>query len=566
MLSPIRIGPRTVANRVVSTAHGGWHDFRSPADDGSRYIAYQERRAAGGCGLIIRLGHLVTVLERAARVGGRLSLVEGASAAELGDRLTWLSAELAELEVDVRRGVEADRDVLTALPPDAFVVTTGAEPSRSLPPYGEMWSGRLLSVDDAVTTNEPLGTVLVVGKVTVVSRAPMIGGNQGRTHAYSTPTALREAGCRLEPNTSVTAMDKDMVTTLDGLSGDSSDALRRGRGRRSGAGPAGGTAAAGEGVPGRAGPGGRRRGRPTERDVRHPLGASRGVPARRGRGAGTRPAGVSGRGGRLAGGPQRQINQYTHRSHLPPAQEASMTSGVLVERDGHVLTLTLDRPEAGNAVTRAMATALGEVLAEADRDRGVRAIVLTGSGSRWFCSGVADEEDAEGSAGPALDPAHPERGVADCAAQYISTPIVAAVNGAALGAGMELVLACDLVVAADTAIFGLPQVSRGLLADAGGAFRLPAQIPPKIAMEMLLLGESVPAARARELGLINRIVPAAELLARATELARAVAANPPAAVQATKRVAAGISGGIAPAEAEAWQLSRTESQRLTGAN
>jgi crotonobetainyl-CoA hydratase len=132
----------------------------------------------------------------------------------------------------------------------------------------------------------------------------------------------------------------------------------------------------------------------------------------------------------------------------------------------------------------------------------------------------------------------------------------------AVGGGLEIALASDLVVAADTAAFGLPEVKRGLLASAGGAFRLPAQIPPKIAMEMMLTGEPVSAARAYELGLVNRVVPRDQVVAAAVELAEAVCANAPLSVRASKRIARNIIDGQILAEDGRWDHTSTEMAAL----
>jgi crotonobetainyl-CoA hydratase len=144
----------------------------------------------------------------------------------------------------------------------------------------------------------------------------------------------------------------------------------------------------------------------------------------------------------------------------------------------------------------------------------------------------------------------------------ISKPIIAAVNGFALGGGTELALASDLVVAADSAQFGLPEVKRGIMAAAGGAFRLAQQLPPKIAMEYLLTGEPFSAQKALELGLVNRVVPFADLMAEAHALAEKIAVNAPLSVQASKRIALQITSGTRPAEDVYWQLNTDESMAL----
>jgi crotonobetainyl-CoA hydratase len=129
-----------------------------------------------------------------------------------------------------------------------------------------------------------------------------------------------------------------------------------------------------------------------------------------------------------------------------------------------------------------------------------------------------------------------------------------------------LVLAADLAVAADTAQFGLPEVTRGIIAAAGGAFRLARQVPPKIAMEYLLTGTPMNAAKAAEIGLVNRVVPPDELLATARSLAEQIAACAPVAVQATKRLARGIIDGAVTDENAAWAANKTEARIVFGSN
>jgi crotonobetainyl-CoA hydratase len=235
---------------------------------------------------------------------------------------------------------------------------------------------------------------------------------------------------------------------------------------------------------------------------------------------------------------------------------------VLTERRGHVLVVTLNRPEARNAVNGALTEGLGRALADADTDPEVRLVVLTGAGDKSFCAG-ADLKAI--TAGESLNPPGTEQwGFAGFVQHPISKPVIAAVNGTALGGGTELVLASDLAVAADTATFGLPEVKRGLIAAAGGLIRLPEQLPRKRAMQLILTGEALPAATALEWGLVNAVVPAAEVLARALELADTIAANAPLSVQASKRVAAGIRGGAVPDEEAAWAANNAEMIAIMG--
>jgi crotonobetainyl-CoA hydratase len=238
----------------------------------------------------------------------------------------------------------------------------------------------------------------------------------------------------------------------------------------------------------------------------------------------------------------------------------SDTPSVRVDRREHVVVITLDRPEVRNAVDTDVAVRLGAALADADADPEVRCVVLTGAGDRSFCAGA--DLKALGRGELPVDPGHPERGFGGYVGHVISVPTIAAVNGTALGGGTELALASDLVVAADTATFGLPEVKRGIIAGAGGALRLPEQLPRKVAMRVLLTGETMTAADAERWGLVNEVVPATTLLDRALDLADRVAASAPLAVQASKRIALGITGDQVPAEAEGWARNRSEIEHV----
>ncbi|WP_235736725.1 crotonase/enoyl-CoA hydratase family protein [Nocardioides alcanivorans] len=209
------------------------------------------------------------------------------------------------------------------------------------------------------------------------------------------------------------------------------------------------------------------------------------------------------------------------------------TPGALYEVRGHIALITLNRPDAMNSVNRALSTALGEGLERAEDDPEVRVVVLTATG-RAFCAGMDLKAFAKGEDVSAEG--HPEWGFAGMVRHPINKPVIAAVNGFAMGGGTELVLASDLAVAAESAKFGLPEVKRGLVAAAGGVLRLPRQIPVRKAMELALTGRAVNATEAAELGLVNRVVPDAALLDAAFELAEEIAANAPLAVQATKQM------------------------------
>ena len=169
------------------------------------------------------------------------------------------------------------------------------------------------------------------------------------------------------------------------------------------------------------------------------------------------------------------------------------------------------------------------------------------------------------SRGESLAPSDPDQlawGFAGMVSHPISKPIIAAVNGFAFGGGCEIALMSDIIVAADHAQFGLPEVKVGLFAAAGGAFRLAQQLPRKLAMEYMLTGDPIPAARAAQHGLVNHVVPLADLLPTAIALAEKIAANAPLSVQASKRVALGIHDGRIAADAPYWEANTLERTAL----
>ena len=203
---------------------------------------------------------------------------------------------------------------------------------------------------------------------------------------------------------------------------------------------------------------------------------------------------------------------------------------VLVSEDDGLLVITLNRPAVRNAVDEEAAQAIAAALDRLDASASLLVGVLTGAGGT-FCAG----RDLKAS----LSGDHPwveGRGFAGIAERGSRKPLIAAVEGHAVGGGFEIVLACDLVVAGRSALLGLPEVRRGRIAGAGGLFRLPERVPYQIAMEMALTGESVDATRAAHFGLVNAVVDDGAALPAAIALARKIAANGPLAVTTTKAV------------------------------
>jgi enoyl-CoA hydratase len=203
---------------------------------------------------------------------------------------------------------------------------------------------------------------------------------------------------------------------------------------------------------------------------------------------------------------------------------------VLTSRHGCTLLVTLNRPEARNAIDRATAEAVARSMDELDTDPELAVGVLTGAPPA-FCAGMDLKGFLRGER-----PSAGDRGFAGLTRRPPAKPLIAAVEGAALAGGFEIVLACDLVVAAENASFGLPEVRRGLVASAGGLLRLQHRIPFNLAAEWVLTGAPVDAAFAHRAGLVNRLVPPGTAVAVALELAAVIAANAPLAVRASKRV------------------------------
>jgi enoyl-CoA hydratase len=205
---------------------------------------------------------------------------------------------------------------------------------------------------------------------------------------------------------------------------------------------------------------------------------------------------------------------------------------VEMERKGSSAIVRFNRPEARNAISPEVSQAMVGVLDELEADDEVRAVVLTGTGE-VFSAGADLKVVASGRA---MEIANVKGNFAGVVRRDFPKPLIAAVNGPALAGGCEIVLACDLVVASDTARFGIPEVQRGLMAAAGGLIRLPKRLPLAIALELAMTGEPIDAQRALQLGLVNRVVPPSEVVPTALALAERIAANSPIAVRLSRQL------------------------------
>ena len=220
-----------------------------------------------------------------------------------------------------------------------------------------------------------------------------------------------------------------------------------------------------------------------------------------------------------------------------------------VASHGPVRLVTINRPERANALDGATMGGIGTAFADAEADDTVQVVVLTGAGDRVFCAGMDLKAQGDERTPPPGTP-----GLEVLMNRCYPKPVIAAVNGAAMGGGFELVMASDLAVVADHVTFGVPEVKRGVV-GAGCSTRTATRVPPAIAFEMTLTGDAITAHRALELGLVNEVVPAAEVLDRAMALAERIAANAPIALRITKQLVWEAGGNH---NAEEWAAIRAK--------
>lgn len=222
---------------------------------------------------------------------------------------------------------------------------------------------------------------------------------------------------------------------------------------------------------------------------------------------------------------------------------------VLRERRGKIEVITINRPEARNAINGATSKAIGAAFDEVETDDDVWAVVLTGAGEKSFCAGMDLKALAMGEG---ADVMAGNGGFAGISQRDFPKPLIAAINGTALAGGFEIMISCDLVVAAEHATFGIPEVKRGIIAAAGGLIRAGKRMPLAIALELAMTGDPIDAQRALQLGLINRVVPAERVVDEAVALAERVCENGPIAVRVSKRL---VRESLEISEEEAWQLN-----------
>jgi enoyl-CoA hydratase/carnithine racemase len=224
----------------------------------------------------------------------------------------------------------------------------------------------------------------------------------------------------------------------------------------------------------------------------------------------------------------------------------------------HVALVTIERPEYRNAVNSLVTQELSRIVRDVDDDPDVRVAILTGSGNQAFCAGADLKEVAAGNLRKLFTA---DGGFGGFAHRRKLKPWIAAVNGPALAGGCELALAADLIVATDEATFGLPEVTRGLIASAGGLYRLPRLVPARIAAELILTGRPITAQEASQRGLINQMVEREALLDTAIALAVKIAGNAPLAVQSSLKV---MSRSADCSDEHLYALGNKEQSMLAG--
>jgi enoyl-CoA hydratase len=226
-----------------------------------------------------------------------------------------------------------------------------------------------------------------------------------------------------------------------------------------------------------------------------------------------------------------------------------MADEVLRERQGHVEIVTINRPDQRNAINGAVSLGMSEIMDELETDDDCWVVIITGAGDKAFSAGMDLKAFATGEGGGIING---KGGFAGITTRIFPKPIIAAVNGSALAGGFEIMLSCDLVVAVEHAVFGIPEAKRGLIAGGGGLIRMPKRLPMAIALEMGMTGDPIDATRAAALGLVNKVVPADKLMEEALALAERISANAPLAVRYSKTV---MKQAAEVPESEGWKIN-----------
>lgn len=230
---------------------------------------------------------------------------------------------------------------------------------------------------------------------------------------------------------------------------------------------------------------------------------------------------------------------------------------VEIKKEGHLAIITLNRPEARNAINSEMAKTMEACLDDYESDPELRCAILTAEGT-VFCAG-ADLKEV--SAGIGAGMATKKGGFAGITRRERTKPLIAAVTGTAVAGGCEISLSCDLIVASTETVFGVPEVKRSLAAAAGGMFRLPRALGMATAMELIMTGDPLPAQRAYELGMVNKVVAPDEVMNEAKALAERIMVNAPLAVQASRNVAA---RALMDSDDDLWRAGNTAMKGLAG--
>lgn len=226
--------------------------------------------------------------------------------------------------------------------------------------------------------------------------------------------------------------------------------------------------------------------------------------------------------------------------------------------DNGIVTILLNRPKAKNAinfeVSETIATAMADIESRAD----VRAVIVGSAVEGVFSAGADLVEASQGKPSFAQDGQNAAWGLAGLTAKTVSVPVIVAVDGLAMGGGFEIALAADILIASDAASFALPEVKVGLMAGAGGAVRLPDQLPQKVAMDMLFTGRNMPVEEAHRLGLVSRLVESGKAFEVAREVAETISQRAPLGVRGSKATALDLQDGVERAQQSRWERSHAE--------